>query len=90
VTYVLELLEKQRSIVEDRLKTRYVQIKEFGDNNYIKEEVPRTCRIQRSRCNVPYSSEEEYYRRAVYMPYLDDFCGALNERFETHKELILS
>lgn len=60
------------------------------DENDIKEEVPRTCRLQKSRCNVPYSSEEEYYRRAVYVPYLDDFCGALNERFETHKELISS
>lgn len=85
-----ELLNKQRSNVEDYFKTLYVQIKEFADENDIKEEVPRTCRLQKSRCNVPYSSEEEYYRRAVYVPYLDDFCNALNERFETHKELISS
>ncbi|GBN06887.1 hypothetical protein AVEN_110163-1 [Araneus ventricosus] len=36
--------------------------------------------------NVPYSTEEEYYRQAVYVPYLDDFCNSLEERFESHKE----
>lgn len=90
VTNVLKLLKKQRSNVEDYFKTLYVQIKEFADDNDIKEEVPRICRLQKSRCNVPYSSGEEFYRRAVYVPYLDDFCDALNKRFETHKELIFS
>ncbi|XP_050063021.1 52 kDa repressor of the inhibitor of the protein kinase-like [Aphis gossypii] len=82
--------EKQTSNVEDNFKELYVQIREFASKNYIKEEVPRTCRLQGFRCNVPYNSEEEYYRRAVYVPYLDDFCSGLNERFETHKKLILS
>ncbi|GBN92382.1 hypothetical protein AVEN_116156-1 [Araneus ventricosus] len=40
--------------------------------------------------NVPYSTEEEYYRQAVYVPYLDDFCNSLKERFESHKETVAS
>ncbi|GBO01371.1 hypothetical protein AVEN_90723-1, partial [Araneus ventricosus] len=27
-------------------------------------------------------------RRAVYVPYLDDFCNSLKERFESHKETV--
>ncbi|GBL89156.1 hypothetical protein AVEN_255276-1 [Araneus ventricosus] len=40
--------------------------------------------------NVPYSTEEEYYQQAVYVPYLDDFCNSLEERFESHKETVAS
>ncbi|GBM62484.1 hypothetical protein AVEN_91196-1 [Araneus ventricosus] len=40
--------------------------------------------------NVPYSTEQEYYRQAVYVPYLDDFCNSLKERFESHKEAVAS
>ncbi|GBL81061.1 hypothetical protein AVEN_83137-1 [Araneus ventricosus] len=56
----------------------------------IKEEIPRVSRLQAARNNVPYSTEEEYYRRAVYVPYLDDFCNSLKERFESHKEIVAS
>ncbi|GBM17890.1 hypothetical protein AVEN_111048-1 [Araneus ventricosus] len=31
-----------------------------------------------------------HYLRAVYIPYLDDFCNSLKERFESHKETIAS
>ncbi|GBN82139.1 hypothetical protein AVEN_232206-1 [Araneus ventricosus] len=44
----------------------------------------------RARNNVPDSTEEEYYRRAVYVPHLDDFCNSLKERFESHKETVAS
>ncbi|GBO21253.1 repressor of the inhibitor of the protein kinase [Araneus ventricosus] len=43
-----------------------------------------------ARNNVPYSTEEEHYRRAVYVPYFDDFCNSLKERFESHKETVAS
>ncbi|GBM55981.1 hypothetical protein AVEN_45130-1 [Araneus ventricosus] len=36
------------------------------------------------------STEEEYYRGAVYVPYLDDFCNLLKKRFESHKETVAS
>lgn len=39
---------------------------------------------------MSYSLQEEYCRRAVYVPYFDKFHGALNECFESYNELILS
>ncbi|GBN83678.1 hypothetical protein AVEN_62935-1 [Araneus ventricosus] len=46
--------------------------------------------FQQSDPPHPGSTEEEYYRRAVYVPYLDDFCNSLKERFESHKETVAS
>ncbi|GBM44060.1 hypothetical protein AVEN_223181-1 [Araneus ventricosus] len=65
-------------------------IKEIAAKLDIKEEIPRACRLQTARNNVPDSTEEEYYRRAVYVAYLDDFCNSLKERFESHKETVAS
>ncbi|GBN63283.1 repressor of the inhibitor of the protein kinase, partial [Araneus ventricosus] len=74
----------------DNFKTLYTQVKEIAAKLDIKEEIPRVCRLQTARNNVPYSTEEEYYRRAVYVPYLDDFCNSLKEHFESHKETVAS
>ncbi|GBN44018.1 repressor of the inhibitor of the protein kinase, partial [Araneus ventricosus] len=68
----------------------FVMIKEIAAKLYIKEEIPRVCRLQTARNNVPYSTEEEYYRRAVYVPHLDDFCNSLKECFVSHKETVAS
>ncbi|GBO16502.1 hypothetical protein AVEN_231505-1 [Araneus ventricosus] len=90
VTSVLDLLSKQRVNANDNFKTLYAQVKEIAAKLDIKEEIPRVCRLQTARNNVPYSTEEEYYRRAVYVPYLDDFCNSLKERSESHKETFAS
>ncbi|GBN95919.1 repressor of the inhibitor of the protein kinase [Araneus ventricosus] len=90
VTSVLDLLSKQRVNANDSFKTLYAQVKEIAAKLDIKEEIPRVCRLQTAHNNVPYSTEEEYYRRAVYVPYLDDFCNSLKERFESHKETVAS
>ncbi|GBM42214.1 hypothetical protein AVEN_165967-1, partial [Araneus ventricosus] len=90
VTSVLDLLSKQRVNANDNFKTLYAQVKEIAAKLDIKEEIPRVCHLQTARNNVPYSIDEEYYRRAVYVPYLDDFCNSLKELFESHKETIAS
>ncbi|GBN86768.1 repressor of the inhibitor of the protein kinase [Araneus ventricosus] len=74
----------------DSAPKAHVRIKEIASKLDIKEEIPRVCRLQTARNNVPYSTEEEYYRRAVYVPYLEDFCNSLTERFESHKETVAS
>ncbi|GBN84085.1 repressor of the inhibitor of the protein kinase [Araneus ventricosus] len=87
-TNVLDLLSKQRVNANDNFKTLYAQVKEAAAKLDIKEDIPRVC--QTARNNVPYSTEEEYYRRAGYVPYHDDFCNSLKERFESYKETVAS
>ncbi|GBM96281.1 hypothetical protein AVEN_142043-1 [Araneus ventricosus] len=89
-TSILDLLSEQRVNANDNFKTLYAQVKEIAAKLDIKEDISRVCRLQTARNNVPYSTEEEYYRRAVYVPYLDDFCNSLKERFESYKETVAS
>ncbi|GBO21990.1 repressor of the inhibitor of the protein kinase [Araneus ventricosus] len=77
VTSILDLLSKQRVKVNDNFKFLYAQVKEIAAKLDIKEEIPRVCRLQTAHNNVPHSTEEEYYRRAIYVSYLDDFCNSL-------------
>ncbi|GBM43044.1 repressor of the inhibitor of the protein kinase [Araneus ventricosus] len=86
----LDLLSQQRVNANDNFKILRAQVKEIAAKLDIKEEIPRVCRLQTARNNVPDSTEEEYYRQAVYVPYLDDFCNSLKERFESHKETVAS
>ncbi|GBM48079.1 hypothetical protein AVEN_34402-1 [Araneus ventricosus] len=89
VTSVSDLLSKQRVNANDNFKFLYAQVKEIAAKLGIKEEIPRVCRLQTARNNVSYSAGKEYYRRAVYVPYLDDFCNSLNALNLTRKQLHL-
>ncbi|GBN51114.1 hypothetical protein AVEN_266631-1 [Araneus ventricosus] len=91
IYYLCKKYETPGSIGNKRGRDRKPKaIKEIAAKLDIKEEIPRVCRLQTSRNNVPDSTEEEYYRRSAYVPYLDDFCNSLKERFESHKETIAS
>lgn len=70
----------------------YQLLESFHCKNGIKEEAPKTCHLKIPYYKVLYNSEEEYYWQAVYsyVSYLNNFCSALNKRFEIHKKLILS
>lgn len=67
MTKDLVLLRRQRLNVAKNLKTLCVQIRGFVDKNNIKDEIPRTCRLQISCCNIPYSSEEFSQRTVCAM-----------------------
>ena len=37
---------------------------------------------------MPSNSPEEYYRRAVFLPFLDSLIGQLNDRFRSHSDAV--
>ena len=43
--------------------------------------MPRLTTRQRNRVNVPASSAQEYYRRAMFLPFLDCCVEQLKQRF---------
>lgn len=45
--------------------------------------VPRICSKQTKRANIPAENAEEYYRRTIFIPILDDIIEQMNERYET-------
>lgn len=51
-------------------------------------EMPRIVGQQRMRSNVPSSTPEEYFRRCVFLPFLEAFTEQIDERFVKHKSIL--
>jgi hypothetical protein len=49
---------------------------------------PRLASRQTKRCNVTATSDEEYYKIAIYIPFLDTFLSQLRSRFLNHKTIL--
>jgi len=49
---------------------------------------PRQASHQRHRANTPVDNDEEYYRRACYIPFLDSLIAELESRFTGHCEAV--
>ncbi|XP_050435383.1 52 kDa repressor of the inhibitor of the protein kinase-like [Adelges cooleyi] len=56
----------------------------------VEPKIPRTCSNQKNRSNVPFNNIEDFYKKTIFIPYLDDLIMALNERFLPHNETIIS
>jgi hypothetical protein len=53
-------------------------------NNNEPIETPRLTAKQKNRSNVPADNPEEYYKSAVYLPYIDSCISQMEERFLNH------
>lgn len=52
--------------------------------------VPRVTKRAKNRPNMEFNNPEEYFRRSVYVPVIDDFIQQLDDRFENHWSIISS
>jgi hypothetical protein len=50
-------------------------------------EMPRLAKKQMNRNNVPADCAKDYYRRAVFLPFIDTCSGQLHERFQSHAQI---
>jgi len=50
--------------------------------------MPRIAKRQTNRCNIAAHNAEEYFRAAVYVPFIDNFLMQLHERFLAHNQLL--
>lgn len=58
--------------VEETLDPNYKEAKVISQHLNVEECIQRTCGIQRNRKNVPLNKTEEYYRKAVIIPFVDN------------------
>lgn len=49
---------------------------------------PRNVGTQKYRANCPATSPEEYYRRNIFIPYLDELTSSLHDRFLSNRDKI--
>ncbi|XP_065189566.1 52 kDa repressor of the inhibitor of the protein kinase-like [Sycon ciliatum] len=74
-------LEKVRADIDKSHATWFTKAVDMARGVNVQPSIPRTCRRQQGRDNVPAATSEEYYRRAVSVPLLDELVGEFNSRF---------
>ncbi|KAH9373058.1 hypothetical protein HPB48_014379 [Haemaphysalis longicornis] len=74
-----EEFHKIFSLCQDR-------VVQFG----VKCEISRVVGTQRYRANYTYNFAEDYYRRATFIPYIDDLKASLKRRFANHRKTLQS
>ena len=81
VTEVRRELDEVRETVEDSFHRIYEQCAQMAEHVGVEPSVPRTNGRQAHRSNQPHSTPEEYYRRSLYIPFLDHTCQEIGSRF---------
>lgn len=75
------VIKEYRANVDEEFSLLFSNILKFGEKNNIDPTVPRTCRRQTARSNVPAASPEEYDRRSIFIPFLDFLLSEIKARF---------
>ena len=77
-----KVLEKMRD--EDTFSKIFNQLEDdLGEEI----QMPRVVSRQITRSNPPSENAFEYYKRAIFLPYLDTIISQIKERFHEHKRL---
>ena len=83
IALVRETLEKEREDVVQAFKEPFQEMEKMaklsGSENGLA--IPRRCIRQTQRSNLPADTVEEYWRRTVFIPYLDHLLTELSSRF---------
>lgn len=85
VADVVAVLESRRQSAEDSFSTIWKQAGELADVSETELKCPRTAARQTNRSNVSADSPEEYFRRTIYIPFVDHVISDLHDRFDDHK-----
>lgn len=87
---ILEQLQNYRSECEEIFSDFYCEAINFCTTYSIEPSIPRIARIQRFRANTPADDPEEYYRRVVFIPFLDHVISSIVDRFnETNQTAMM-
>ncbi|KAL4104264.1 hypothetical protein QTP88_019573 [Uroleucon formosanum] len=90
VSNVISVFRSIRENVDLKFNNIYKEAKDVAEKLNIEPKLRRISSSQRNRSNVPSNNIEEYYKKSIFIPYLDDLMMALNVRFIPHNETITS
>ncbi len=90
IKLVLLKIKSIRDNAEESFSEIYKEAECIAREINVQVAIPRLCREQRNRQNTSATNAEDYFRRNVFIPYLDDMISSMNERFLTHEEKITS
>ena len=97
ITEIDSVVETLKSWREDEMAAKFVSIFQSATAMYAKREndptieipKPRLAIRQRNRNNVPTDSAMEFYRRAVWLPFLDTMLSQFAERFNSQAKIVM-
>ena len=59
----------------------YIEALEIAEQFNIEVKIPRICGKQTKRTTIPSETTEIYFRRRVYIPFIDHIITSLEDRF---------
>lgn len=74
--------------VETVFKDLFQKLKKRCNKSDIEIKIPRINKRQKHRCNIPMENAEDYYRVNLFIPFIDSIVQQLNDRFNSHKQII--
>lgn len=83
-------IEGYRANAEACFGEVFAKAGECGEQHNVEIVKPRLSSHQRHRGNAPAESAEDYFCKSLYLPFIDFILSQLNQRFETHRQLIES
>jgi hypothetical protein len=83
---LLTILRDSRTRCEEEFSRLFTDIELLAESVGTAIVAPRQVAKQLNRANPPNSTTEEFYRRSVYVPYLDSIISSLDVRFSEHNK----
>lgn len=90
VADVIKVFKNARENAELEFRCIFENSVKLADDLGFELSAPRRCKKQTARNNTPAETDEEYFRRAVFMPLLDHFIVELTSRFSREFNGILA
>ncbi|CAN7977490.1 unnamed protein product [Ixodes persulcatus] len=85
---VLGNVRSIRSRAHEEFQKLFDHISSNCANLGLSIEVPRVVGRQTTRWNVESANPEEYFRRCIFIPFLEAFAEQMDERFVKHKSIL--
>lgn len=77
-----------RTNAAEEFKIIYGDVEKKCESLGIIISIPRLAINRTNRLNISIESPEDYFRILIFIPFLDNFCEQLNDRFLNHKSLL--
>lgn len=68
---LIEIFESHRNNAEEEFSALFENVQEIAEELKVEIKPPRTCGKQTNRANYEFTTTEEYFRRRLFIPYLD-------------------
>jgi hAT family C-terminal dimerisation region len=85
---VVAEINKIREAPDSSFKDVYDEACQKATNFNFDIKKPRTTSKQTLRSNVPADSVEQYFMRAIFIPFIDQMLSQLHERFTRHRNIL--